>query len=425
VLIDTLKTVGMTRAYEVGMPYLRIAYTHTPVAGKTPDELRGYINGDDPITGAPLMAEIIDYLTVPLSPQDTATGMIERLHPRFLDPDFEINLSNLFATNFWTDQLPIIMPTEEKVLEMLQHTSHQPDEVVGMMAVTSERESWTYTVETIAINSVIAGLKPEYFPAMLALAATQTNCRPSSSASKTAMAVFNGPISEQLKLNSGTGALGLFSNAGALLGRAWGILCGNITGGSVPDLTYLGAQGNPIGNVPPVFAESEINLPPGWMPLHVQKGFEADESVVSTFSGYEGQNTMMILQDEDWEWALKKLITFGIPHRNYKTLLIDPGTTGPLLRFGLDTKEKLIDWVKTNCTWPKYHFWLDQEVINYWLGPAMDGQEPYASWLKANDDFEIPYLSNVNVVLVGGSTNVRFSVNETAYQRTIRVDDWK
>jgi hypothetical protein len=174
-----------------------------------------------------------------------------------------------------------------------------------------------------------------------------------------------------------------------------------------------------------VFAENEIGLPDGWKPLHYQKGFKLEESVVSTFTGYEGQNTMMTLQDEDWEWALKKFITFGIPHRNYKTLLIDPGTTGPFLRFGFDTKEKLVEWIKKNCTWPKFHFWLDQEVINYWQGPALEGTEPYATWYKAPDDFEIPYLSNVHVVVVGGSTNVRFSVNETGYARSVRVDDWK
>ncbi len=425
VLIDTLVTVGKAKAYEDGMPYLRLAYTHTPVGGKTPEELKQYIEGNDPVTGKPLMAEIIDYLTRPLEPRDTATGMIERPHPRFLDADLAASLETLFAESFWTDQLPFILPTEGKVLEMLKSTSHKPDEVIGRMAVTSERESWNYTVETVAVNAVMAGLKPEYFPALLAMAATQTNCRPSSSASKTAMAVFNGPIVNQLKLNSGTGALGLYSNAGALLGRAWGLFCGNITGGSVPDLTYLGAQGNPIGNVPPVFAENEVNLPPGWLPFHVQRGYKAEESVVSTFTGYEGQNTMMNLQDEDWEWVLKKFITFGSPHRSYKTLLVDPGTTGPFLRFGFDTKEKLVDWIKENCTWPKYHLWLDQEVINYWLGPAMEGQQPYKTWLDAPDDFEIPYLSNVNVIVVGGSTNIRFSVNETGYAKSVRVDDWK
>lgn len=71
---------------------------------------------------------------------------------------------------------------------------------------------------------------------------------------------------------------------------------------------------------------------------------------------------------------------------------------------------------------PKYHSCLNK-VNNYRLGAAMDGREPWAPWLKADDDFEVPYLSNVNPVLLGGSTNVRLSVSETTYQGSVRVDD--
>jgi hypothetical protein len=99
--------------------------------------------------------------------------------------------------------------------------------------------------------------------------------------------------------------------------------------------------------------------------------------------------------------------------------------TPPLLRFGFDTKEKLIEWVETNVTTPKYHYWLDQEVINYKLGPARAGREPYATWLNLPDDAEIPYLENVEVVVVGGSGNIRWSVNECGYRTSVRVDDWR
>ena len=160
--------------------------------------------------------------------------------------------------------------------------------------------------------------------------------------------------------------------------------------------------------------------------MHVQKGFAATDSVVSTFAGCQSQNTMMILRDEDWQWVLQRFIGgLGPPNRGGKMLLIDPSTVGPLLRFGFDSKEKLIDWVKTNVTTPKYHYWLDQEVINYKLGLARAGVEPYASWLKLPDDAPIPYLDNVSVVMVGGGGNVRWSVNECIYSRSVKVDDWR
>jgi hypothetical protein len=426
VIVDALESLVRDKALEDGMPALRLAFTPTPVGGKTPAELAEYIAGNDPVSGEPLMQEIVGHLTRPLNAEEQKTGAIERPKRRLIGPDTAANLQLYFDDRFWSDQLPIIMPTEGRVAEMLAATSHKPDEIIGRMRVTGEREAWEYTVETVAINAVMAGAKPEHFPAILALAASQTNTRSSSTSSMTAMAVFNGAIVDELSMNSGTGALGLYNNAGALIGRSWNLLSGNATGGSVPGHTYAGVQGNNMGNVPAVFAENVAGLPAGWNPIHVQKGFAAEESVVSTFSGCQSQNTMMVLRDEDWEWVLKRFIGgLGPPNRGDKLLLIDPAVTPPLLRFGFDTKEKLIEWVETNVTTPKYHYWLDQEVINYKLGPARAGREPYATWLNLPDDAEIPYLENVEVVVVGGSGNIRWSVNECGYRTSVRVDDWR
>jgi hypothetical protein len=365
------------------MPGLRLVFTPTPVGGKTPAELAAYIAGDDPVTRKPLMEEIAGHLTRPLNDEEQKTGLFARTKERLIGPDTAENLQTYFDNRFWSDQLPIVMPTEERVAEMLAQTSHSPDEIVGRMRVTGVREAWEYTVETVAINAVMAGARPEYFPAILALASSQTNARSSSTSSMTAMAVFNGPIVDELTMNSGTGALGLYNNAGALIGRSWGLLSSNVTGGSVPGHTYMGVQGNPMSSVPAVFAENVDGLPEGWDPIHVQKGFAADESVISTFSGCQSQNTMMVLRDEDWEWVLKRFIGgLGSPQRGSKMLLLDPAVIGPLLRFGFDTKEELIEWVEENVTTPKYHYWLDQEVINYKLGPARAGREPYATWLN-------------------------------------------
>ena len=426
VIIDVLEELVRGKAKEDGMPALRLAFTPNPVAGKTPEELTSDIEGKDPISGIPLMEEITGFLTNPLTAEESITGPMPRPRQRTFGPDTRENLQAMFDANFWTDQLPIVPPTEERVAAMLAATSHKPDEVLGTMRVTSSREASSYTVETVAINAVMAGAKPEYFPAILALAATRTNARSSSTSSMTAMAVFNGPIVDELGINSGTGALGLYDNASALIGRAWNLLSFNVTGGSVPGYTYMGVQGNPMGNIAAVFAENEYGLPEGWDPVHVQNGFARDESVVSTFSGCQSQNTMMVLQDEDWEWVMKRFIGgLGPPQRGAKMLLIDPSTVGPLLRFGFDTKEKLIDWLKTNITTPSKHYWLDQEVRNYKLGPARAGIEPYASWLQLPDDAPIPYLDNVSVVMVGGGGNVRWSVNECGYSRSMRVDEWR
>ena len=68
--------------------------------------------------------------------------------------------------------LPIVLPTEARVAAMLAHTRRRPDEIVGRMRSTHFREYWAYTVEKVAVNAVMAGARPEYFPVILALAAT-------------------------------------------------------------------------------------------------------------------------------------------------------------------------------------------------------------------------------------------------------------
>ncbi len=408
------------------MPALRLVFTPTPVGGKTRKELDAYIAGNDPVTKIPFMKEVADDLTRPLNDEEKKTGTVKREKKRFIGPDTAEHIQNYFDERFQTDQLPIVMPTQERVTAMLNATHHKPDEVVGKLRVTGEREAWEFTVETVAINAVMAGAKPEMFPAILALAASQTNAHSSSTSSMAAMAVFNGKIVNELQMNSSTGALGLYNNADALIGRAWSLLSMNATGGSVPGHTYEGVQGNPMSDIPAVFAENVAGLPAGWKPLSVQKGFQPDDSVASTFDGCQSQNTMMVLQDEDWQWTLKRFVGgIGSPQRGGKLLLIDPSVTPPMVRFGFDTKEKLIKWIKENVTYPQYHYWLDQEVINYKLGPGREGREPYASWLKLPADAPIPYLNNVEVVVVGGSGNIRWSVNECSYRRSIKVDDWR
>ncbi len=101
-----------------------------------------------------------------------ACNEFERTTPRLVEPDTEENLQRQFLENDWTDGLPIVLPTEKRVAEMLAHTSRKPDEVVGRMQPTEFRVAWEYTVEKVAVNAVMAGARPEYFPVILALAAS-------------------------------------------------------------------------------------------------------------------------------------------------------------------------------------------------------------------------------------------------------------
>src|SRR5262249_44208865 len=118
----------------------------------------------------------------------------ERTTPRLVEPDTEENLQRLFLENKWTDGLPIVLPTEKRVAEMLAATSRKRGGIVGGMHRAECRVGWEYTVEKVAVNAVMAGAKPEYFPVILALAASQVTARGSTSSSSWAMVVVNGPI---------------------------------------------------------------------------------------------------------------------------------------------------------------------------------------------------------------------------------------
>src|SRR5215217_8159538 len=159
---DKFERVVRSVARTGGLPELPQVFVPQPVMGKSEKELRAYVMGLDPISSRPVMQEVIEGLTRP--PEFQGDVKSDRSEPRLLEPDSEENLHQLFLEQNWTDKLPIVLPTEERVERMLAHTRHAPDEVVGRMQPTENRGRWEYTVEKVAVNAVMAGAMPEYFP---------------------------------------------------------------------------------------------------------------------------------------------------------------------------------------------------------------------------------------------------------------------
>jgi hypothetical protein len=394
-----------------------------PVMGRTQAELRAYVDGADPHTGVPVMREIIDALTVGLPAPAGAPAL--RTTPRLVDPETEDALHELFLTNNWTDKLPIVLPTQERVAAMLAGTSRKPDEVVGRMQPTMNRGLWEYTVEKVAVNAVMAGAKPEYFPVILALAASCVTARSSTSSSGAAMVVVNGPIRHEIGMNSGIGAMGPYNHANATIGRAYGLLSQNLQGGSVPGETFMGSLGNGYAYANTTFAENEERSP--WEPLHVQKGFEASDSVVSIFFGGRSTSFGLGLRETYWREHVRDMLlavdTVGPP-----VLLLDPITARQFVeRGGFDTKEKLIDFVHDTAKMPAARYWDMQLVQNYIYPNATMGDEPLATYLKAAPDELIPMFQkgSINAVVVGGETNGYWQIMGSGYRKSVRVDDWR
>src|SRR3954468_21453938 len=90
-----------------GMPKMRQVYVPQPVMGKTPAQLRAYVDGTDPISGRPVMQEVVEGLTRPFAAEDLHKATWERSTPRLVAPEREANLHELFLANDWTDKLPI------------------------------------------------------------------------------------------------------------------------------------------------------------------------------------------------------------------------------------------------------------------------------------------------------------------------------
>src|SRR5258706_6060258 len=102
-----------------GMPGLRQVFVPQPIMGKSARELRAYVDGQDPITGRQVMQEVVEGLTRPLAGEDAGAVEFDRSTPRLVEPDTEENLHRLFLERHWTDMLPIVLPTDERVAAML------------------------------------------------------------------------------------------------------------------------------------------------------------------------------------------------------------------------------------------------------------------------------------------------------------------
>ena len=408
-----------------GMPTTRQAFVPQPIVGKSAPELRAYIEGSDPVSKRPFAQEIIEGLTGQMTDEDMKGLSFERSTPRLLDPDTEENLNNLFINSHWTDYLPIVLPTDERVEKMLKGTSRGRDEVVARLRPAAFREFWEITVEKVAVNAVMAGAKPEYFPVILALVATGVTARQSSTTSFSAISVINGPIRKEIGMNDGIGAMGPYNHANSTIGRAFSLACQNGQGGSVPGETYMGTLGNPYSYTF-CFPEAEERSP--WQPLHVQKGFKPEDSTATVFfggwytqSGYGPRDT--------WQEKFRRCLTacelFSPP-----LIVMDPIIAKDFAKLGYDTKEKLAQWCSDNALMPAREYWDDQWVNTLHKPLGVAGVEPFATRMKAKPDELISVFEaeRFNIVVTGGESQNAFKMIGGIYRndsQTVSIDDWR
>ena len=183
----------------------------------------------------------------------------------------------------WTDGLPVVAPTERRVLAMLDGTTRAPDEVVAIVPPNLV----PVTVEKVAVNAVLAGCRPEYLPVVLA--AVEAACTDEFNIHGVLattwfagpVLIVNGPVTRAIGMNSGINALGQGNRANATIGRALQLVIRNVGGGR-PGGVDRATLGTP-GKYTFCFAEDELGSP--WESMAVERGFAPEASTVTVFAG--------------------------------------------------------------------------------------------------------------------------------------------
>ncbi|MBN1830661.1 MAG: hypothetical protein JW896_00960 [Deltaproteobacteria bacterium] len=332
--------------YTNGSPIRYIAFPF-PVAGQPQSVHHQYIfEGKDVVTGKPMMQAFIDALTLPLSENEKYRGPAPEPPAgasRFLGPDTEENLHQLFKDLDYTDYLPIVLPTEERVANMLKGTSHEPDEVIKTLDWPGGKRE--VTVERVATCAVMAGARPEHLPVILALA----NHVPfgNSTSSMANMILVNGPIRDEINMNYGTNVMGPHNEANSVIGRSYTIMSKTI-GGLHSEKTTWSSLGSTMQYNNVCIAENEERLPNGWEPFHVQMGFKPEDSVISVGIGWSYiSGVVMAVRERPVHTIMgdyMKTLMMGSV-----TVIMDP-TVADLLKesLGFQTKNQLSKWFADN-----------------------------------------------------------------------------
>jgi hypothetical protein len=394
-----------------------------------------------------LIAPVMDALTRPLSEKEQETGTwqppwsrmifegtMDEAEAFFNQTEFVPHPVNAHIAKY-SDGLPIRVPTEERVAEMLKGTSHKPDELLTYKSDKGRRKkgdavlfhpmNWTATVEKVAACAVMAGCKPEYLPAVLAIA--ESGCQIGSTHSFGHWLCISGPYAGEIGMNSGCGMLGPGSVPNSTIGRAYEIIARNL-GGAIPGVNRMTSIGSPFEGSR-CCAENAEGLPPGWKGLNEERGFRKDESIIMVIShvndGIRGvqfsPGGYRALQKSGHGGMARKLGVKGKPgphnwlehivpefwagREGAKTIIMVPEMARHLYEYGFKSKEAVYEWLWKKSFMPLGQYrnfsWVDL-TTNGWMGKESISGKP---WKELPDDYMLPAAGNDPdgfCIIVGG-----------------------
>jgi hypothetical protein len=422
VTVPGFTQVANLAAKAAGVPGLRLA-EYPGAVGIDHDEIRAK-------SREVLFDQIVRALTDPVGEERSAAPVAWNAREVVCSGSIE-EVNRFFTERDWTDGLPIVPPTMERIEQFLKHTDRKPDEQIAILAQANLRA----TPVVIAANGIMAGCKPEHMPLLIAMVEALGDEHYNLNNIGTTwgivpFVIFNGPIVKQMGIES-EGQL-ISRGPNPALGRALGLIIRNI-GGYRPGKNQMGTFGYPL---PFAFAENEAASP--WEPLHVERGFDKSASTVTigstlnwgfspspyTRSDKPGAQTALELLCIE---ATRKPCLGLFAERGPKsfindiTFLLAPSIANTLAAGGY-TKEKIRDYVYRNAKVPLRV--LEWE-LKYGLAEVHTVEEKVEAglfpkeFLVGPDDLVpiIPSPDLINLVVCGDPGRNRMKTLDSGYTR--------
>jgi hypothetical protein len=342
-----------------------------------------------------LVDQIVRHLTDEGGSQQTSEAAERGDRDIVFTGTFE-EVNEFFLKNEWSDGLPIVPPTVDKVEAFLRFTDRSPDEVLGILHPSLAAA----TVWNVAVNGVMAGCRPEYMPVLLAI--VEVVCDPEyglkhggSTPGWEAMIVLNGPVRAQLGFDDKQGAQRPGNQANTSIGRFYRLYARNVPR-FLPGTTDMATFGQMFRSV--VAENEQACAEIGWKPLHVTRGYRPDENVVTITSVRTASDPFTTAGESaerhldyivDW---VKRMIEPYQSSRGYvetHVLLLTPVIAGVLAKAGY-SKEDVARYLVKNAVVPaSYYEWSMMQADHHPPGTTLAGLvekgELPREWLQSDD----------------------------------------
>ncbi len=236
-----------------------------------------------------LWPQIVDALTKPITPEERTAGTKGGrgdIRDDVFSGTFD-EVQAFFKEMKWTDGLPIVPPTFDKVSDFMRYTPRKWDETIAVLPVANrEIKAWH-----VAVNAVMAGCKPEYMPIVVAmtkgLGVRSFNYTLNSTQAWFPFSWLNGPVARQLGVDCGQGQMN--EEANVAIGRFMNLAMVNL-GGYYVKQDRMGTFGYPVSWC---LAEDDAAcLRVGWKPFHVRAGYDLNDNTITVASALVWGNNM-------------------------------------------------------------------------------------------------------------------------------------